>query len=80
MALARADWTRAAMLFDHALAHGAGRDPAVWASRSTVAQELGDAELAFDALAYAHALQPLRRDSAGALSAALAAKAERGGR
>lgn len=67
-ALARRDWARAAVLLDHAIDHGAGRDPAVWAMRSVAASEMGDGELAFEAVVYAHALQPMRRDIAAMMA------------
>ncbi len=67
--LAQRDWPRAAALLDHALDHGRARDPAVWMMRSVAASRMGDDELAFDALAYAHALQPLRRDASAMLAA-----------
>jgi len=68
IALTRRDWARAAALLDHAIDHGAARDPAVWAMRSIAASEMGDAELAFDAVVYAHALQPMRRDIAAMMA------------
>ncbi len=54
------DWKLAAMWLDQAIDHGAGRDPVAWNLRSLAARELGDFELASQASAYAHALQPMR--------------------
>jgi cellulose synthase operon protein C len=68
VAMDRRDWTRAALLLDHAIDHGAGRDPAVWMLRSIAAGEMGDSELAFDAIVYAHVLQPMRRETAAMLA------------
>ncbi len=78
VAMGRGDLARAATLLEHALMHGSERDPAVWAMRSIAAQRAGQADVAFDAIVRAHALQPMRRDSAAALSSALAVKAGEG--
>ncbi len=43
---ARGDWERAALLLDHAIALGAGHDPALLALRARAARELGQSEAA----------------------------------
>jgi tetratricopeptide (TPR) repeat protein len=75
-AMAAREWERAGALLDHALAHGGHRDPALWAMRSLVASERGEGDLALEAIAHAHALQPLRRDSAAELARVLKGRGE----
>lgn len=43
---ARGEWERAALLLDHAIALGAGHDPALLALRAKAARELGETEAA----------------------------------
>jgi predicted Zn-dependent protease len=57
-AFMRGDFGRAAVLLDHALSGGAGRDPVVHALRSEVALRLGDNDPARAQAERAAALQP----------------------
>lgn len=69
VAISQRAWARAAALLDHAIEHGAARDPTVWMMRSVAAGQMGDRELAFDAAVHAQALQPMRWDTTATLTA-----------
>lgn len=71
IAIERAEWDRATMLLDHALAHGGSHDPQLWRWRAEVAARTGDEETAYDAAVYAYALQPLSREAVALLAARL---------
>lgn len=70
-AAAASDWSRAAMLLDHAIAGGMGRVPWVLAARSIAARQLGNTEDALQFALEAHELQPMNRAAIAALLAAL---------
>ena len=61
------DWTRGALLLDHAIDHGRSRDPELWRLRAQAALRQGDVELAFDSAVYAYALQPMSRQATATL-------------
>lgn len=68
---AEGEWARAALLLDHAIAHGQGRVPFVLAARSVAAAKTGNTAAALDFALQAHALQPLNAEATAALIAAL---------
>jgi predicted Zn-dependent protease len=67
----RGDYARAGPLAEHALAHGAGRDPAARALRALVALRQGDGAHARSEAERAYRLQPLAATPARALATVL---------
>lgn len=68
---ARGDWKTAAVLLDHAIAHGMSRAPSILAARSKAAVKLGDVAIGRNLALEAYRLQPMNQSAIVALIAAL---------